>query len=133
MNRLKPASQKNPYILDLVLTSAAWTTSEILMKQHPEAQLDKKIAYWKSDRSILSVTQKGVEYFLVDSFENGELSAWMPQLMRVFNQKSDLAIAAWLMSSNSWLRDTKPIAKIREEFDSVLYAATQECAGIQHG
>lgn len=133
MKTLKPTSQRYPSMLDFVLASAKWISLEDLFTRDPETNWHDKMRSWKTDRTVLIITRQGVDYFLADSFENGELSSWNAALMQVFKHKSDLAIAAWLVSSNSWLRNAKPIDKLKSDFNAVLNAATQESNGIQHG
>jgi hypothetical protein len=90
---------------------------------------------WKKNRQIIALNLSGKDRFPAYALgDDGKPLKIMARIIEVFEGKrTDLSMATWFCSLNSYLGDKAPMDVISTHPDEVLEAAEREVAGIEQG
>lgn len=138
-NNPKPAPLmgKNESILNLIFEASEWYDSVTLSLlagfsgTNPSAQPYK----WKKAGKLFALRRGNTDFY--PSYAFGDDFRPIPAIKKILglfhDKKTDLKIAAWFASENSWLRNQRPLDLILTSPKAVIEAAEIEVAPIDHG
>jgi hypothetical protein len=132
-----PLMGKHESILNLIFEASEWYDSVTLCKlagfsgANPSAQPHK----WKKAGKIFALRRGNTDFYPSYAFgDDFRPLLAMKEILGVFHdKKSDLKIAAWFASENSWLRNQRPLDLILASPEAVIEAAEIEVSPIDHG
>lgn len=120
-----------------VFDSTSWLTSAEVSHNAGFTSTNKAAAAnkWKKAGEIFSLPKGGKDMFPSYIFDDDgrPLSCIKDILMRLGKSKSQLAIAAWFASKNSWLGGKAPMDMLKKDPEAVINAAAMEGAPSEHG
>lgn len=116
-----------------IYQSTTWYTLQDLKKMNKKNK-SSKLSKDKSLNKIYAFKFKGQNLYPSYLFDaNGDYIKESKELLHIFKNKRPIAIAAWFSSINSWLQNKSPKDCLLSNPKEVLFAATIEAEGIQHG
>ena len=135
--KLDPLMGKHEALLNLIFAASEWYDS-IKLCQLAGFSLTNSSAQphkWKNEGIIFALRLGNTDFYPSYAFDDDFLPVpAIKNVLGVFrNKKSDLKIAAWFASNNSWLRNQRPLDLILTSPDAVIKAAEIEVAPIDHG
>lgn len=128
---------KHEAILSKIFAASDWYDALTICKGagfsdiNPSAQPNR----WKRDGKVFALRRGKTDVYPAYAFGDDfrPLPAMKDVLCVFKDKKTDLKIAAWFASVNSWLRDQRPLDVIGTNPDAVINAAKAEVAPIDHG
>lgn len=134
--KLDPLMDKHQALLNLIFAASEWYDS-IKLCQLAGFSLTNSSAQphkWKKEGKIFALRRGNTDFY--PSYAFGDDFRPIPVIKNVLgvfrDKKSDLKIAAWFASNNSWLRNKRPLDLILTSPDAVIKAAEIEVAPIDH-
>lgn len=132
-----PLHAKHEAILNKIFAASDWYDTLAICKgagfsdSNPSAQPNR----WKRDGKVFALRRGKSDVYPAYAFGDDfrPLPAMKDVLCVFKGKKTDLKIAAWFASVNSWLRDQRPLDVIGTNPDAVINAAKAEVAPIDHG
>lgn len=132
-----PLLGKHESLLNLIFAASEWYDSVTLCKlagfsgANPSAQPHK----WKKAGKVFALRRGNTDFYPSYAFgDDFRPLLAMKEILGVFHdKKSDLKIAAWFASENSWLRNQRPLDLILASPEAVIEAAEFEVSPIDHG
>lgn len=132
-----PLPAKHEAILNKIFAASEWYDALSICKgagfsdSNPSAQPNR----WKRDGKVFALRRGKTDVYPAYAFGDDfrPLPAMKDVLCVFKDKKSDLKIAAWFASVNSWLRDKRPLDVIGTNPEAVIKAAKVEVAPIDHG
>jgi hypothetical protein len=132
-----PLPSKHEVILSKIFAASEWYDTLTICKGagfseiNPSAQPNR----WKRDGKVFALRRGKTDVYPAYAFGDDfrPLPAMKDVLCVFKDKKTDLKIAAWFASVNSWLRDQRPLDVIGTNPEAVINAAKAEVAPIDHG
>lgn len=132
-----PLHGKHEAILNKIFAASDWYDTLAICNGagfsdvNPSAQPNR----WKRDGKVFALRRGKADVYPAYAFGDDfrPLPAMKDVLCVFKGKKTDLKIAAWFASVNSWLRDQRPLDVIGTNPDAVINAAKAEVAPIDHG
>lgn len=132
-----PLPSKHEAILNKIFAASDWYDALTICngagfsKVNPSAQPNR----WKLDGKVFALRRGKTDVYPAYAFGDDfrPLPAMKDVLCVFKDKKTDLKIAAWFASVNSWLRDQRPLDVIGTNPEAVINAAKAEVAPIDHG
>lgn len=124
-------------LLIKIFTESTWHTAKTIsfLSSQPVDIVQEQLHKWEQENRIFSLMHNNVDFYPEYAFTtNFSLHPGIEHVLRVLRKgKTDIKIAAWFASVNSYLRNAKPANVIIHSPLLVIKAAEIELIPIDHG
>lgn len=122
---------------EMVLSSCKWLTAKEVSEEAGLINANTSSApnKWKKANKIFAISHSGSDLFPQFALgDDGKPLPVLKEILATFNgKKSPWTIAAWFVSSNSWLGGECPMNILASSPDAVIEAALVEMNPSEHG